>query len=738
VKRLFLVLAYLCAFASASRAQSPSAYPYAKPYPNDPSTGTTQFTLTKLNTSGNAVIMSTSDLDGFIGVCVVNCGKTGTAWVAFAGLVPLTMDGTASAGDYVIPSTGTGGDGSDSSLATLPSFGAIGRVQAGCTGAACAAMVDVFPITAGSPAGLGVDPQSGTTYTINRTDRNKLVTENNASAVAVTLPQAGTSGFGSNFFHATRNLGAGLVTYTPTTSTINGASTEIIPKYWFAPIYSDNTNYYAPVMPTLEAFPSCSTAASALNFTTGTGLGCNTSITAAAMSFSGLSTGTNTIAAMTVGSGASIALAAGGVLNLGSGTPTTAFTLPTAGGAAPTSQGVMAYDSTANQTVVGDGTTTCGVGKHQVNAQSGAGYAVVNGDCGKLVTVSNASAETLTLPSSAPPKGWYIDAENTGMGTWTVSRNGLNIDGGTTNPTLTTNQGIRIFTDGTNYFTQRGVGGGGGGSGTVTSVAQTMPVQFAVANSPVTTSGTLADTYVNPNTNATIDPWTPFAQLPNQRRVVYAVANGLGSFGAIGDAPSSVAGTGGSTGNNTAPGASNPDQANSNTGVTTGTAAGFSTSTDFRTGQANGMMVQFQGSFSCCTTYRAAMGMSDQTYTTMVGSDTPAGNYAVFMASSTGTYTGLTDTTHIVCLTKNGTTQNAVSSGIVAANVGNHKYALWEDVSNSEWHFYIDNAEVCGTGITADIPSTSTNLRFVGAISNTTGTSSISFNLGWFYAVSNL
>jgi hypothetical protein len=39
-----------------------------------------------------------------------------------------------------------------------------------------------------------------------------------------------------------------------------------------------------------------------------------------------------------------------------------------------------------------------------------------------------------------------------------------------------------------------GTGGGGGGSGTVTSVGLTMPAGFNVANSPVTTSGTLAVT----------------------------------------------------------------------------------------------------------------------------------------------------------------------------------------------------------------------------------------------------
>lgn len=127
-----------------------------------------------------------------------------------------------------------------------------------------------------------------------------------------------------------------------------------------------------------------------------------------------------------------------------------------------------------------------------INSQSGAGYTVQTSDFGKLVSVSNASAQTLTLPSTPPSNGWFFDAENTGAGTWTVSRNGNNIDGGTNNPTLTTNQGIRIFTDGSSYFTQRGVGGAapnitfltpttGTSSGTTVSTAAADEVTWSIS-----------------------------------------------------------------------------------------------------------------------------------------------------------------------------------------------------------------------------------------------------------------
>ena len=99
------------------------------------------------------------------------------------------------------------------------------------------------------------------------------------------------------------------------------------------------------------------------------------------------------------------------------------------------------------------------------NAQSGAGYTVASSDWGKLLTLSNAAAQALTLPQagSSFPNGWYADVENTGAGTWTITPASSTIDGATT-LALSTNQGVRIFSNGTNYFTQRGIGGSVGGS----------------------------------------------------------------------------------------------------------------------------------------------------------------------------------------------------------------------------------------------------------------------------------
>ena len=97
------------------------------------------------------------------------------------------------------------------------------------------------------------------------------------------------------------------------------------------------------------------------------------------------------------------------------------------------------------------------------NIQTGS-YNVLTGDNGKLVVLNSASAATFILPASPPSSTWVVLFQNEGAGTLTVSPNGLNIDGSASNLTLTTGLGVIIFTDGTNYFTERGMGAGGGGT----------------------------------------------------------------------------------------------------------------------------------------------------------------------------------------------------------------------------------------------------------------------------------
>lgn len=81
---------------------------------------------------------------------------------------------------------------------------------------------------AGSPtapvaavSGVVVNAQTGTTYPIAATDRNRWVTLNNPASIAVTLPQAGSAGFNAGYLVHACDIGAGTATITPTTSTIS-------------------------------------------------------------------------------------------------------------------------------------------------------------------------------------------------------------------------------------------------------------------------------------------------------------------------------------------------------------------------------------------------------------------------------------------------------------------------------------------------------------------------------------
>jgi hypothetical protein len=91
---------------------------------------------------------------------------------------------------------------------------------------------------------VAVNAQTGTTYTVLSSDRGKLVTLANAGAVAVTLPQAGAT-FPVGWWAEFSNQGAGTVTITPTTSTINGGASITLSMHQSITIISDGTNYYA-------------------------------------------------------------------------------------------------------------------------------------------------------------------------------------------------------------------------------------------------------------------------------------------------------------------------------------------------------------------------------------------------------------------------------------------------------------------------------------------------------------
>jgi len=92
---------------------------------------------------------------------------------------------------------------------------------------------------------LQFNNQTGTTYTVQNSDFNKLVTFNNANPQAVTLPQAGAGGnFLAGWFTSFKNIGSGYVTITPVTSTIETVQAMVMPPGSDATLYSDGTNYF--------------------------------------------------------------------------------------------------------------------------------------------------------------------------------------------------------------------------------------------------------------------------------------------------------------------------------------------------------------------------------------------------------------------------------------------------------------------------------------------------------------
>jgi Collagen triple helix repeat (20 copies)/Stigma-specific protein, Stig1 len=95
--------------------------------PNDTTVGTTQYRLARLAGS-NAVVASTSDTSGFLGIVLGGAGTTGSSDIAQLGQASCYFDGAITAGDYVVASTTSGGACHDIG-ATYPSSGqVIGRV----------------------------------------------------------------------------------------------------------------------------------------------------------------------------------------------------------------------------------------------------------------------------------------------------------------------------------------------------------------------------------------------------------------------------------------------------------------------------------------------------------------------------------------------------------------------------------------------------------------------------------
>lgn len=111
-----------------------------------------------------------------------------------------------------------------------------------------------------------VNPQTGTTYTYVAGDQGKLVTHTNAAAIAGTLPIA--SSLPNGWWADIQNVGAGALTITPTTSTINGVAALVLRAGQGVHIVGDGSNYFTlpPSQPTI-ATSQATTSGTSFNFT---------------------------------------------------------------------------------------------------------------------------------------------------------------------------------------------------------------------------------------------------------------------------------------------------------------------------------------------------------------------------------------------------------------------------------------------------------------------------------------
>lgn len=97
--------------------------------PNSTTTGTTLNKLAKLTGApSTAVVATTTDTSGVIGVVVDGAGTTGSAQIAVNGQAVCAFDGATTAGDYVQTSSTTGGDCHDAGSAYPSSGQVLGRM----------------------------------------------------------------------------------------------------------------------------------------------------------------------------------------------------------------------------------------------------------------------------------------------------------------------------------------------------------------------------------------------------------------------------------------------------------------------------------------------------------------------------------------------------------------------------------------------------------------------------------
>lgn len=177
---------------------------------------------------------------------VTNATTTGINFVNTLGAsgISFTNPGTTTESATIANETGAG-----NAVATMTATGPrVGDYVGYGTGPA---IINITPGVSTNPSPLSSDICASGSYTFVSADRGKMVVFNHSSACAVTLPQANSTGFDTNWYVCSKNNGVGTVTITPTTSSINawGFTATSLPLFTSMSgcIDSDNTNYSANI-----------------------------------------------------------------------------------------------------------------------------------------------------------------------------------------------------------------------------------------------------------------------------------------------------------------------------------------------------------------------------------------------------------------------------------------------------------------------------------------------------------
>ncbi len=431
----------------------------------------------------------------------------------------------------------------------------------------------------------------------------------------------------------------------------------------------------------------------------------------------------------------------------------TSLKVPVGAGAAPATNGQIAYDSTAHmlhaaqssadakvpqftvtptngdcvnwvvsgsQFKLGTLGSACGsasaAATFPVNPQTST-YQVLAADftaCKTITVASGTFTITLVASGSQPANGQCLWVINYGSGVVTIARSGQNINGGTSGLTLaaasaTAPTGAWIVSDGTNYFASLSAAGGGSG---VTSVGLTMPAQIcAPTGTPVTTSGTLGCAYPALPNSYTMDVNSPYQQNQSIRRTSTILSLGGTALGTSPGENTTITGTLVAD----APTSTSPNAVHI---VLTTTAVGLISTLNHRSGRTHGISTECGVSITVTanvTRYIPCGFSSSVTFANSFNADVPTSvNSAYIIAASTGAYTSGTIANAYVICTIDASVQNCVNIGAGNMSTGFHHFRLFEDVTNNQWTGCVDGT--CASS-TTHLPVSGTNLAiFSGSI----------------------